>query len=486
MPTELSSPHAAPRAPSPDSTQGELELVICSQDEVRTVPLPKAGDVSLGRAEGNDVRLDYPAVSRRHAVLRVGAQLSIEDLGGANGTFVRDDAHARTNEQTLSLRQLAGEASEIAVGDGVVLGSITLVVRRRAKVTPGCHIGEGPGDGETDAVVRSPALKRVYQQAERAAQATIAVLILGETGVGKEVLARAIHARSPRANGPFMAVNCAALSETLIEGELFGHERGAFTGAVQARAGLFEAAEGGSVFLDELGELSLSTQAKLLRVLEERAVMRLGARVVRKVDVRFIAATNRDLSIEVATGRFRQDLYFRLNGISLTVPPLRERPEEIEALVHLFVAQASEQLEQRTPMSVPSDVMARFRRYTWPGNVRELKNIVERAVILCDRSTLSPADLPKYMLSDEPANSAAPLRTAAREIRGSQPPSSETRPMRAEIRSLERERIISALDECDGNQTQTAKLLGISRRTLTTRLAEFALPRPRKPRDACE
>jgi two-component system, NtrC family, response regulator AtoC len=477
-PTASDDVIASQRAVAVEQIDGELELLVCFQDEIRVMALPKHGDVTLGRAEDNSVRLNYPAVSRHHAVLRIGPRLLIEDLGGANGTLLRDE-HARLEDQTLNLKQLVRQNAEISVGDSIVLGAVTLVVRRRA-----VDGFAASADARAMPSAHSPALKRVYEQAERAAQSPLTILILGETGVGKEVLARAIHACSPRAKRAFMGINCATLTESLLEGELFGYERGAFTGAVQARPGLFEAADGGSVFLDEIGELPLGMQAKLLRVLEERAVMRLGSRSLRAVDLRFIAASNRDLAAEVAAGRFRQDLYFRLNAVHLTIPPLRERLEEIEPLVRAFVLRSCELLDRRAPVTVQDDVMELLQRYSWPGNVRELRNVVERAVVLCNQSVVTPADLPAHLVSEvesraTPAigfESEAPPPVSGAGSRAA----SASGSMRDDIRSLERSRIVSVLDQCDGNQTQAAKLLGISRRTLTSRLEEFALPRPRK------
>ena len=206
-------------------------------------------------------------------------------------------------------------------------------------------------------------MRALYEQASRAARSTISVLLFGETGVGKEVLARAIHAHSPRSAGPFMGINCASLSESLLESELFGSEKGAFTGAVQARAGLFEAANGGTVFLDEVGELPLATQAKLLRVLEERVVTRLGSTRPRPIDVRFVAATNRNIETEDAQGGFRRDLYFRLNGIALTIPPLRERPGEVEVFARTFLAAACRELELRERLTLSPRVIELLRSH---------------------------------------------------------------------------------------------------------------------------
>ena len=312
----------------------------------------------------------------------------------------------------------------------------------------------------TSTIVESKALRDVYERAMLAARSNLSVLLLGETGVGKDVLARDVHKRSPRAERPFIPLNCAALTATLLESELFGHERGAFTGASISREGLFEAADGGTVFLDEVGDLPATTQAKLLRVLEDRRVRRIGARTFRDVDVRFIAATNHDLEKRVADGTFRQDLYFRIAGIVLTVPPLRERPEEIVPLAHRFADNVCRQMGRPTPRLTP-ETLEKLTAHAWPGNVRELRNVIEQCVALCEGDAILPEHLPCAVL-DAP------------------PPASTLDALRSEVRELEKQQIIAALDEHGGNQTEAAKALGISRRTLLHRLDEFNLPRPRK------
>ncbi len=335
-------------------------------------------------------------------------------------------------------------------------------------------------------VVREPNMLAVYDDAAKAAAASISVLILGETGVGKEVLAQSIHKLSPRRDKPFLALNCAALSETLLEGELFGNERGAFTGAHSARPGLFESAEGGTVFLDEVGELPMTIQVKLLRVLEERRVMRVGGRTPIDVDVRFLAATNRDLDVALENGTFRQDLFFRLNGITLSLPPLRERPSEILPLAQRFAASYADKLGRCAP-EIADDAADLLVRYAWPGNVRELKNVVERAVVLANDDRIVAANLPAKLAtftreSIAPRDSVPPPGPVSTDRpvidEGTEPVSSQR--LRGEMEALERQRIIEALEKCGGNQTSAAELLGISRRTLVTRLATYDLPRPRK------
>jgi two-component system response regulator AtoC len=445
---------------------------------MRLFDLPSEGEVTIGRAEGNVVRIEHASVSRHHALLHAGAELVVEDLGAANGTFVQEPVTELS--QTAHMRQLIRRKAPIAVGDTVMLGAVTFVVRRAPESISGFPDLEEEGP-PSSVVVRDPQMRAVYAQAERVAAAPITVIILGETGVGKEVLARAIHARSPRAQGRFLGVNCAALSESLLEAELFGHEKGAFTGAIQARPGLFEAANDGTLFLDEVGELPSATQVKLLRVLEERAVMRIGSRTPRPIDVRFVAATNRDLEVDVAAGRFRQDLYFRLNGISLTIPPLRERPNDIQALVRSFVVVACRQMDRHRPVGVSDEAMSLLLSYSWPGNVRELRNTIERAVVLCAGSTIYPEHLPATLTARPSSQPAAPGSPSPLPPGAPTPiPEAGFDRFQEQIKSLERLRVMEALNRCGGNQTRAAELLGVSRRTMVSRLRELGIPRPRK------
>jgi two-component system response regulator AtoC len=449
-----------------------LQLVAFLGDQIKTFDLPAVGQVTIGRDVENGVRMEDPSVSRRHAILHVGDNLAIEDVSGANGIFVREKAsRGLGGASTLSMRQILRRKIDLALGERVLLGAVSFVVRN-APVPMVQDLAPG-------VVVRDPAMRVLYEQAARAAKASISVLLLGETGVGKEVLARAIHAHSPRAAGPFMGINCAALAESLLESELFGSEKGAFTGAVAARAGLFEAANGGTVFLDELGEMPLVTQGKLLRVLEERAVVRVGSTRARPIDVRFLAATNRDIEADSQTGRFRSDLYFRLSGITLAIPPLRERPAELELLVEKFALAACRELDRSLPLAVSEEALALLRRHSWPGNVRELRNVIGRAAVLCTGDVILPEHLPPGLL--KPVAAAAPAPAVAPTVPAEAAPASrEGEDLPDEIRSLERTRITEALERCGGNQSKAAVMLGISRRTLVSRLSEFGLPRPRK------
>ena len=457
----------------PPSPASPLELAVCVGDALEARPLPLRGSVSIGRAVENDVRIDHPSVSRRHAVLHLGPPLRLEDLGGRNGTFVRDPRERAEDGSTLTMIQLSGESIDLEVGDPVTLGSGVVVVRRARIVPDTPEVPDTPG-----APGRDPAMAAVLEQAALAARSQISVLVLGETGVGKEVMAHTIHRLSPRAAGPFLALNCAALSESLLESELFGHEKGAFTGALGARAGLFEAAEGGTVFIDEVGDMPPSVQVKLLRVIEERKVLRVGARAARPVDVRFVAATNRDLLAEIGRGTFRQDLYFRLNGFTLTLPPLRRRVSEIAPLAAEFAAQASRQLDRHAPAISP-EALGLLERHAWPGNIRELRNTVERAVVLCQGALILPEHLPTHLVAGAArAPAAAPPEHA-------EPPSTEAsvEQLTLALDEVERRRVVRALEACDGNQTRAAELLGISRTTLVARIEQYGLPRPRKKKE---
>jgi two-component system, NtrC family, response regulator AtoC len=343
-----------------------------------------------------------------------------------------------------------------------------------------------PGDAFATEPLRLGAMRRLEPLIERVASGVINVLIIGETGVGKEVVARTIHEKSPRANARLVAINCAALSETLLESELFGYERGAFTGAVQAKVGLLEAAEGGTVFLDEAGEMPLALQAKLLRVLDQREVFRVGSVVPRPIDVRFIAATNRDLAGEIARGRFRQDLFFRLNGITLAVPPLRERVEEVVPLARMFVAKAARHAGRGSDLRISHEALSLLRGYSWPGNVRELRNVMERAVLLCAGDEIRAEHLPGEkmvpLLAARQSTSPPTVASDEEEDLESEVPTQS----RVSLSKLtpgaisERDRIRLALDECGGNQTHAARLLGISRGTLIARIQQHDIPRPRK------
>jgi DNA-binding NtrC family response regulator len=294
-------------------------------------------------------------------------------------------------------------------------------------------------------VGESPALRALRASLERVAAVDSTVLLQGESGTGKELVARELHARSARAGGPFVPVNCAAMSPELIESELFGHAKGAFAGATRARDGLFHYAQGGTLFLDEVAELPLPIQATLLRALEDLKIRPVGSEQLVPVNLRIVAATNRELSAEVAAGRFRKDLYFRLQVVELTLPPLREHKEDIPALVAHFMAQLAPALGA-DPLSISAEEMAFLQQYGWPGNVRELRNLIERSLIL---GSLNVSAL--YPGTPEALPEGRPI----------------------DLHSLEKMHILSVLDSVHGDKTRAAQLLGVSRRTLERRVAEW-------------
>jgi len=359
-------------------------------------------------------------------------------------------------------------------------------------------ISEDKAPAVPEIVVEAEVMKSLHKLVGRVATSNINVLILGETGVGKEIFAERIHTLSPRVEKPLLRLNCAALSTTMLESELFGHERGAFTGAVAAKKGLLETANGGTVFLDEIGDMPIELQAKLLRVLETRNVRRVGGLEARQIDIRIVAATHRHLESEIEAGNFRQDLFFRLNGISIVVPPLRDRAEELEALARTFIASACTR-ENRRPMELDRKALRALRRYGWPGNIRELRNIMERAVLLCTDGLIGLEHFPADKLSSTfemskvvikktpvpPAHAIPGVRRAAtapfaRVDTGE--PAPQDMNLKSGVKEREREIIKDALERSRGNQTQAAKLLGVSRRTLISRIEKYGLPRPRKGR----
>jgi DNA-binding NtrC family response regulator len=304
----------------------------------------------------------------------------------------------------------------------------------------------------------SPAMQDVMRQVEMAAPSTASVLITGETGSGKEMVARSIHMLSPRAERPFVAINCSAIPESLMESEIFGHEKGAFTGAAERRIGCFELADGGTLLLDEIGEMPAQTQAKLLRVLEDRKVRRLGSKVETPVDVRVLAATNKNPEEAVADGHLRQDLYFRLNVFHIHLPPMREHKEDLPQLVDHLLTDISAKHHKKVT-GVGSDVMDLFKSYPWPGNVRELRNVLERAAIASDRSTVS-----RQHLASDFGRTPATTNSGLGALRF---------PVGTTVDAAERELILQTLNATNQNKTRAAELLGISLKTLHNKLKEY-------------
>jgi DNA-binding NtrC family response regulator len=331
-------------------------------------------------------------------------------------------------------------------------------------------------DGESELLGRSPAMESLRSLIRKVARTQATVLIQGESGTGKELVARAFYRESPRANAPFIKVNCAAVPENLIESEFFGHEKGAFTGALTKREGRFELAHGGTILLDEISEISPAVQAKLLRVLQERELERVGGSRTIKVDVRVIATTNRDLEQSVAKKEFRQDLFFRLNVVPVFVPPLREHREDIALLATEFMRRLGRKHGVHTKGFTDAALRV-LHEHAWPGNVRELQNVVERAVIMCgDNGMLEPEHLGLTPNADSAAAAAAANLGAAPGVAGS----SGAFPTLGE---LEKQHIFAALDMCKGNRTHAAKMLDVSIRTLRNKLHEYNGTLPKSGED---
>jgi two-component system, NtrC family, response regulator AtoC len=483
---------------------GARRLLVIGPASYETYDLPVAGTVTMGRAEGNDVLIDDDQASRAHARLTIGDTLLIEDLGSVNGTRVRDRAIAR------------GELVPVQPGEPIAIGSSVIIVHAGGRapapdaLSPAAVLAHLPPAPEVPANDGGPdeGMRNIHRLAERVAAGIINVLLLGETGVGKEVMAQAIHRMSPRRAGPYVCLNCAALAENLLESERFGHERGAFTGATAAKPGLLETAGGGTLFLDEVGELPPSIQVKLLRVIETREVTRVGSVRPHQVDVRFIAATNRDLETAVQQGTFRADLFFRLSAVPIRIPPLRERRSEIRPLAETFLALACKELGRSEPRLTAS-VLDELRGRSWPGNIRELRNVIERAVLLAtgdeitvdllpeergprwsEPNTLrvAPRDTPPNRRSEAGTDPSVPASSDASESGGLRAgtaptpgdvphPVSDTRSGPAS----DKQRILEALAACAGNQSRAAKMLGMPRRTFVARLDRYKIARPKKP-----
>lgn len=457
--------------PGDPSTRPVVSLLW--EDGAETLVLPGRDPCLIGRGTDADITIDSRSISRRHACLHQTGGFAIEDLGSANGTRVRG--------RTLT----PGERAPVELNEPVMIGGAILVLR------PGSTIGAteaprargAPGTRRHDAEHVRPSSPRpdkspmddVDRIVSLVAPTELSVLLLGETGAGKGYFARLIHDRSRRSRGPFLHLNCAALPENLLESELFGYERGAFSGAAQAKPGLLESAELGTVFLDEVGDLPSSVQAKLLVAIERREVLRLGALKARPIDARFISATNKASDAQGIVG-LRPDLYFRLAGLPIHLPPLRERIAEIPTLAAAFLREASQRAGRVAPTLSPGASRA-LVAYPWPGNVRELGSVIDRALLFCgdtlleeDLHLLPPPAPPEPPPSSREGSSARPRPEVPR----------ERRPLAAEVEEIERRGIIEALEACGGNQSRAAEMLGISRRTLITRMIDFGLPRPRK------
>ncbi len=335
----------------------------------------------------------------------------------------------------------------------------------------------GPIEGFIGA---SAPMRELFTHIRKVANSSATVLLLGETGSGKELVAKSVHDLSPRRTGPFVRVNCGALSESLLESELFGHVKGAFTNAIENRTGRFEAAHGGTIFLDEINSVSHTLQVKLLRVLQEHQFERVGDIRTISVDCRIIAATNRDLAEMVESGKFREDLYYRLNVLPIYVPPLRERRDDVPALVEFFVSRYAKQNGKPIPGIAP-EMMSFLKSYLWPGNVRELQNYIERAIVLSESDELTPDLLPPHVRGEAPVRLGRIERTALQSMcaelvsRGLVEVAEEGKFHDGVMGLVERELILQVLRSCQGTQTKAATKLGINRNTLHKKIEDYGL-----------
>jgi DNA-binding NtrC family response regulator len=437
------------------SNETRVALVVHHRHGTERVPLSPNVPVTIGRAPPSQVRIGDESLSREHArFTRCDRTVLVEDLRSTNGTWsggVRVDR------------------SELWPGDEVMLGNVLVSVRAFAEEEGGSR--SGPGD---EIVVASPAMSHVFSTVTRIARSPIPVLLLGETGTGKEIVARALHERGPRRARPMVCVNCGAIPAQLVESTLFGHERGAFTGAGQQQRGIFEAADGGTVFLDEIGELPPAAQAALLRVLETRRVVRVGSSREIDVDVRVVAATHRDLEAMCSSGGFRLDLLYRLNAMTLTLPPLRARPEEIAPLALRFLQQANK-ANGLVLRGIEDPALALLQSYPWPGNARELRNAIERAAVVAEGEWIAERDLPERVSGPRAAEPAAEREEASAGEAPAMGSSGGADDLRARLLRYEAELIVQALRAAGWNQTAAAQALGMPLRTLVHKIKTLGI-----------
>src|SRR5712675_1602873 len=399
-------------------------------------------DIKMPRMDGMELVEKLADLSQSIAVVMVTAQKATDTAFHAGRLGVEDYM-----EKPIDFRRLRSILGNL----GEILQTRTENETLRRSLRDKGALGRLVGS--------SPKMLEIFHLIEMVAPSTASVLITGASGTGKELVARTIHDMSPRRNKPFVPINCAAIPETLIESEIFGHEKGAFTGALERRTGCFELAEGGTILLDEIGEMPVGTQAKLLRVLEDHKLRRLGSKVETTVDVRVLAATNKAPEEAVARGELRNDLYYRLNVFNIHMPPLREHREDVPELVQSLLEDMNAK-HSRKVAAVSEAVLNQFNSYSWPGNVRELRNTIERAVIVCDTGMIETKHLP-------PGFGQAPLRTAAND------PDAVRLGVGTTVGEAEKMLILKTLESTSNNKTRAAEILGISLKTLHNKLKEY-------------
>jgi len=417
------------------------KMVVISGVDLQKTFAIGGKEVTIGSQQDNYCVLNDPTVSRHHAVIEeAGKGYVLRDLGSTNGTYLNE---IRIKEAYLEYGSVIG------------LGNTRLQfvpLEERVEIPP------SEEDYFGDVFGRSLEMRRIFTMLKKISPSDITVTIEGETGTGKELVARGIHFSSQRARGPFVVIDCGSISKNLMESELFGHEKGAFTGATQTHRGAFEVAHGGTIFIDEIGELGLEMQPKLLRVLEQREVRRVGGNEVFKVDVRVIAATNKDLISEVQKGRFREDLFYRISVVRIHLPSLRERGEDIPLLAQQFARELSGPYGGGGDMAVSAEALEILRHYHWPGNVRELKNIITRAMAMGDGKVLRLRDFITPLSSEQ--------RTQA--------PSLDSLVGKT-LEEIEKAAIAKTLDVHGGNKSAAARVLGIAYSTLYEKIKKYGL-----------
>lgn len=450
---------------------GPLELVVyIAGNDAKVYRLPTAGAVRLGRDNHSDIEIQDTSVSRHHATLYVGSELRLEDHRSRNGTEIYKPGKYSGTDTTIAHNPERGRSFDVDIGDRIKLGSVILVIRK-AIFEPEKGTS-GPRTWMEAPTVSDPLMEALYEDVREAAQTSqpLPVLIYGETGAGKERVAREVHDASPRKSRPFIAVNCAQFPQTLVEDALFGHVKGAYSGALSDKKGYLHAADTGTLFLDEIADLPIETQVKLLRFFDLGEVHPIGSIKPDFVDVRVVAATNKNLLDCISRGTFREDLYYRLRGFEFEVPPLRKRPKDVVALAERFLSDACRRDNQPNALRFSDAALNALRGYPFPGNVRELKKAVEVAAVRCRGALILPEHLPSEIskvksIPPEPASSPNAEVNAPADVNPND----------------EKAVLLDALHRHGGNQKAAAAELGICNRTLVNRLNRYPdIPRPKK------